>query len=222
MIEKDKEVLQIEEKYKDEFDALYDRIHVEVEQNIAKQAQLRKRRQQLSIRLSSIAVALIFVVTLSIVLPIVLQPEETILRYNDSNIQFETVEYTLKEYAQNTGENILILDWYDTADTCNTKRYFDVNNIDTTVFMQEFFDYEGLSVELSALKNNDKIIVEILETDWSEPDYTTINDITVAYRMMIKSCKLKFEYQGYTYYLNFMDTADWDFITFTIESMFNN
>ncbi|MCH5151700.1 MAG: hypothetical protein J1F65_03475 [Clostridiales bacterium] len=222
MVEKDKEVLQIEEKYKDEFDSLYDRIHVQVEENIVKQAQLRKKRKQLSIRLSSIAVALVLVISLSVVLPIVLQPsDDTILRYNDMNIQSEVVDYTLKDYIQSLGDHVLYLDWYETADDCITTRYYDVENTKTTVFMQEKIFNEGYTVEISVLKKDDKIIVETLETDWGEPKSIKINDVEVLYKSYIDKCNTKFVYEGYTYYLYFLDTADMDFITATIESMFN-
>ena len=223
MIEKDKEVLQIEEKYKDQFDALYDRIHVQVEENIVKQAHLRKKRKQLSVRLSSIAVVLVLVISLSIILPIVLQPEdETVLRYNDANIAYEDVEYTLKDYAKHLGEHILYLDWYDTAEERTTTRFYDIDNEEITVYIQEILFNEGYSVELSVLKNNDKIIVETFEEEWIEPKHNTTKDgIDITYQIFRDKCNTKFEFEGYKYYLNFLDTADMDFIMDTIESMFN-
>lgn len=223
MIEKDKEVLQIEEKFKDDLDAVYERIHVQVEQNIVKQAQLRKKRQQLTYKMASIAVALVLVVTLSIVLPIVLQPDDnTVLRYNDTNLAYEDVEYTLKEYVESLGEEVLYLDWYETADECITTRYYDVNNAETTVYIKEILFNEGYRVELSVLKNNDNIIVETFDSEWFEAKNTTIHNVSMTYLLNINSCNVKFEYEGYKYYLSFLNTANMDFITATIESMFNN
>lgn len=219
----DKEIYQLIDEYKEDSDALYERIHEQVESSIVQHAQVKKKRKKIMSSVFSVATAFILIVCLAIVLPIVLQQEgDDTIRYNGTNIQSEVVNYTLKDYIQNLGEPILYLDWYDTADVVSTTRYYDVDNVETTVYMQEYLFNEGYSVELSVLKNNDKIVVETLEVEWDAPKYTSTKDgVSITYQLFRDKCNTKFEYEGYTYYLNFLDSAELeDFIIPTIESMF--
>ena len=49
---------------------------------------------------------------------------------------------------------------------------------------------------------------------------TLKNDVTINYQITMERTKVKFEYNGYKYYLNFVDTGDIDIVQETIESMF--
>lgn len=218
----DEEIYQQIEEHRQEADALYERIHEEVEASIVKHAQRKKRRKKLFTGILSIAAVL--VVTLAIVLPIVLQPqEEEEIRYNEANVLVSgNLDYTLKEYSTINKLSLLYLDWYEYAEDLFTLRYYEEDKEGNTVYLSESFTNvnTGVNVEISVMKRN--IVVESLDNRFSDPQTTKTGKTEITYTLSRNWSVAKFEYQGYKYYLQFNDGITLDFLLETIESMFNN
>ena len=218
----DKEIYQQIEEHREEAQALYERIHEGVEASIVKHAQTKKRRKKFMTGFLSIAAVL--VITLAIVLPIVLQPlEDEEIRYNDANVLLpDDLDCNLKEYYTINKLSLLYLDWYENAEDVFTVRYYEEGKEKETVYLCETITDEntGNSVEVSVMKRN--VVVESLDNRFEETQTTTVSNTQVIYVLKKDLALVKFEYQGYKYYLEFDDERTLDFLLATIESMFNN
>ena len=219
----DEEIYQQIDEYKEEADALYEKIHEQVEASIVKHAQAKKRRKKLLSGIMPVVAALI--VVLAIVLPVVLEPQDDSIRYSDaSELSREKLGGNLKEYYATNNLQLLYLDWYDFAEDLSTFRYFEAGKESDTIYLnEEFFDGNmGCFVQISVMKRN--IIVESLDKLFDDPRTANVdvNSIQVSYLLQKHSSFAKFEYQGYKYYLEFDDELTLDSLVETIESMFNN
>ena len=217
----DEEIYQQIEEHREEANALYERIHEQVETSIVKHAQTKKRRKKLWTGILSVATVL--VITLAIVLPIVLQPQDEIKRYADAQeLTFETLSNNLKDYSAMNNQSLLYLDWYEYAEILFTARYYEEGKEKDTVYLYEAITdgNTGDSVQLSVMKWN--IVVESLDEMFDEPQTTYTANTQIVYVLRRTSGFAKFEYQGYKYYLEFNYAITLDFLVKTIESMFNN
>ena len=217
----DKEIYQQIEEYKEAESAHYKKIHEQVEASIVKHAQAKKRRKKLFVGVMSIAAVLI--VTLAIVLPIVLQPQDDEVRYSDDSVLIlDKLDYNLKEYNSRNNLSLLYLNWYEYAEDLATARYYEEGKEKETVYLYEKFidGNTGYGVKLSVMKRN--IIVESLDAMFGELQVAKCGDVEIAYTLKKTLCIAKFEYQGYKYYLEINDEITLDFLAETIESMFHN
>ena len=217
----DEEIYQQIEEHSAEANALYERIHEEVETSIVKHAQAKKKRKKLWTGILSIAAVVL--VTLAIVLPIVLQPQDDTIRYSDaSELSIDVLDYNLKEYYANNKLSLLYLDWYDFEEDRKTMRYFEEGKESDTVYLSEIITdgNAGRTIQLSVMKQN--IIVDSLDGMFNEPQTTNTNNTQIQYELLKNSSIAKFEYQGYKYYLEIKEKTTLDFLVKTIESMFNN
>lgn len=217
----DKEIYQQIEEHSEEANALYERIHEQVEASIVKHAQTKKRRKKLWTSILSIAA--VVVVTLAIVLPIVLQPQDEIKRYADAQaLSREVLDYNLKEYGAKNNQSLLYFNWYEDAENLLTARYYEEGKEKDTVFISETITdgNSGRTVQLSVMKWN--IIVESFDNRFEEIKTTIVDNTQIIYILNKDSSFAKFEYQGYKYYLDFDEGVTLEFLVQTIESMFNN
>ena len=217
----DEEIYQQIEEYREESDALYEKIHEQVEASIVSHAQKKKRRKKFFAGVLSVVAVLI--VTLSIVLPIVMKPQVDEIRYSDADILLpDALESNLKEYCVATNQSFLYLDWYEDAEDLHTARYYEEGKESDTVYLYEKFTdgNTGYTFKLSVLKQN--IVVESLDEPFEEPKIIEINNTQVYYVLQRTVTSAKFEYQGYKYYLEINDGVTLEFLVETIESMFNN
>ena len=218
----DEEIYQQIEEYREESDALYERIHEQVEASIVKHAQAKKRRKKLFTGILSIAAVL--VVTLAIVLPIVLQPQDDMVRFNDPNdLLPEELNCNLKQYYEMTNQSLLYLDWYKGAEESLTVRYYEPGKESKTVYLSErIIDANiGCSVELTVMSR--KYVVESFDERFDETQTTNVGKTRIIYKLTKDWGLAKFEYKGYKYYLKINDeNITLNFLVETIESMFNN
>ena len=217
----DEEIYQQIEEYREEANSMYEKIHEQVEASIVKHAQTKKRRKKFFAGILSVAVVL--VVTLAIVLPIVLQPQDEEIRFTDFEmLRPDTLDCNLKEYYELNHLSLLYLDWYENAEDLKTERYYEKDKENVTVYLREKFTdgYTGYGVQLSVMRHN--IVVEILDEKFEEYKTTNIGDVQVLYILNRKWSLAKFEYNGYKYYLEINDELTLEFLVKTIESMFNN
>lgn len=225
----DKEIYQLIEDYKEDSDALYERIHEQVESSIVQHAQAKKKRKKILSRVFSFATAFVLIVTLAIVLPIVLHNDsgEEVIRYSDLGVlKSERLNCTLIEYY---GEHYpsgtqmpLCLDRYEYAEDIFTWRYYEEGKQSETVYLYEsFMDIDvGYFIQLSVMRNN--IIIDAFDEKLSVNESTQIDNIQILYRLEKEHNIAKFEYKGYKYYLELDDEVEKDFLMSLISSMINN
>lgn len=218
----EKEVHQlIEEKASQRKARIYEQIREETERSVIEGVKARQRRKHLYAKLCP-AIAAVFVVAicLAVVLPIVLTNDEsTIHRYDSAEISYMDADFTLKEYAEQTDLNILYFDWYESF--CQTFKYTALSDPQNVICVQEQITNpeSGITVNISVMKHN----IEIESFDNfvnSTLSLTLQNHVVINYQANIDNTKVKFEYNGYKYYLNFVDTGDINIVQETIESMF--
>lgn len=219
----EKEVHQlVEEKASQRKARLYEQIRKDAERSVVEGAKARQRRKRLYVRLCP-AIAAVFVVAicLAVVLPIVLPNDEsTINRYDSAETILAPADFTLKQFSIDQQDSqILYLDWY--GDFCETSKYTLLSDLQNIVCVQEQITNpeSGVTVTISVMKSN----IEIESFDAYEnitPTLTLKNGVTINYQITMERTKVKFEYNGYKYYLNFLDTSDIDIVQETIESMF--
>lgn len=220
----DEEIYQSIDEYKEEADALYDRIHEQVESNILRHAAAKKRKRKLT-KVFSLAVTFVLILSLAIVLPIVLQSEEdTLVRYSDTELSSLILDYNLKEYARINKESFLYIDLYEIAEECKTTRYYHPDDERTTAYLQESFTHgeTGYSIKLTIMRQ--KIIVEDYEGLILEPTKMNVSDVLVNYSISMTKAIVQFEYQDYKYYLEFGNVDEYfnvEFIAEIISNMFS-
>ena len=217
----DEEIYQQIDEYSEESNALYERIHEQVEASIVKHAQTKKKRKKFFA--SFLSVAAVLVVTLAIVLPIVLQPQEQEIRYSDaSELTYEILNYNLKEYSAIHKQPLLYLDWYEYAEELTTMRYYEEGKQNDTVYLYESFTdgNSSLPIEISVMKRN--IVVESLDVRLEEYETKSVGDVQIIYRLSRTWGIARFEYQGYKYYVEIKEPTTLENLLEIIESMLNN
>ena len=168
---------------------------------------------------TTIAVALVCIVTLSIVLPLTLKDNGT--RYCDST-QYTTdiLGQTLREYSLAHNSKYLYVDWYNNAEEIVTKYGYINDKNDDIVFFEEFIinGDTGDTITLSITDKNTK--VDRFNSFYEESEELVINGVTVKWRDNNKAETLAtFEYNGYIYYLQLNVGEAKDQITEIIEGM---
>lgn len=171
---------------------------------------------------AALAVALVCVVTLSIVLPLALRDNGPQDRYCDmTQYTTETLSQTLKEYSLSHNNSLLYVDWYDCAEELNTEYAYVIGDKGDVVFIQEYLvnseTGEGLLVALT----DNRTRVDIFEEFYNSVDSTSsVNVVTVKWHNTFKDTFAMFEYQKHIYYLQ-LDVADGqERLTEIIEGMF--
>ncbi len=220
MTEKDVHQL-IEEQTPELKKLVYEHIREDAERSVTEGAKRRQRRKRLAVRLCSVAAAFVLVaVCLSVVLPIVLN-NDSVVRYSDADITYLSAEFTLKEYSQQHGSEILYLDWYE--DIHDAIKGCDSSDLNKIVHIQEnLIDPQtGRVVAVNVISHN-VIIDKFSSYDTGVFETTLSNNIVLSYRSKLNQTMVKFEYGNYKYYIEFKDTSDMDYIRETIESMFKN
>ena len=220
----DEELYQQIEEYSEESNLVYERIHEHVEASIVKHAQEKKRRKKFFAGIMSVVAVLI--ITLAIVLPIVLQPQEPgqeqEIRYSDAEeLSYDMLDSNLKEYFATNNLPLLYLDWYEDAEALFAARYYEEGKESDTVYLYEnYTDGNGYHVQLSVMKRN--IVIESIEGQFDDNQTTKVGDTEILYIIQRNFTLAKFEYEGYKYYLQIDDEVPFEFLVEAIESMFNN
>lgn len=149
-----------------------------------------------------VALAVVCIVTLSVVLPLTLRADEG-KGFCDST-QYRTTELnqTLKEYSLSRNHKLLYVDWYDIAE--ETKTVYGCNKNDSKdifFFREEIVNGEtGEKLTLSITDN--KTRVDVLARFENANEKYDVAGIEVNWQRFNEvSFLAKFEYGGYVYYL---------------------
>ena len=169
---------------------------------------VESRKRFIGVRAAAFGLAGICAVSLAIVLPISLRketapPTQERYTYTEADLSKATLGMTIKEYAHETGKDILYLDWYDIADECTTTKYFlpeDENNI---IYIAEDITSgeTGDHVRLAVVDTNIDVyeVERIKEMSTNSYEY---NNITINWLYDdIALATAYFEYNGYQYSL---------------------
>lgn len=223
----EKDIEKISQEYKDEKAPLYDKIHERVEDMIVQQASKRKKLTAFY-KVLPVALAMVLILSLAIVLPIVLQSDETTpggdppIRYSDVDVTSSPpLEYNLKQYAEINNESFLYIDLYNIAEDIETRRFYKKDDESVTVYLQESFIHGelGYVIRLTVMKSN--IIVDSFDEKIINPKDLLGYDVDISYEIGRQKSFAQFEYEGYKYYLEFKDEIDEAFLTEIIDNMFN-
>ena len=167
---------------------------------------------------SVIAVALICVITLSIVLPLTLQGGGS--RFCDiEQYTREPLGQTLKEYFAANNKNLLYVDWYGNAEDVVTDYAYIKGNKSDIVYLQEFIVNGETGENITLTITDNKTRVDVLELYFICPQEKNVQGIVVNFGADSRTTRAKFEYKGYVYYLETTVRNGQELITNVIEDM---
>lgn len=170
--------------------------------------QTKSKRRGFGIKAVALGIAAMCAVCLAIVLPISLRedtapkPLQKKYTYSAAALSVDNLGLTIKEYSEQTGKNILYIDWYDIADECTTKKYFLPDKKDNIIYISEDLlnGETGDYVWLAVVETN--IFIDELETipDVCDLSYE-YNSTKIHWSYNTDVSRAYFEYGGYKYYL---------------------
>lgn len=159
--------------------------------------------------LSALAVALVCLVTLSIVLPLVLRDNEPQIRYCDeSQYTTESFSQTLKEYSLSHNNVLRYVDWYENADQVITSYGYNKEDKNDILFFKEKIVNSETGEVLFLSVTDSKTQVDIFDAFLIDYMEILINDVVVRYDIAnLTQCSAMFEYENHMYYMQ-LHTAD--------------
>lgn len=210
----------IEEQAAEQKALMFQKYQQEAEQCVIEGARSRKKRKLNAIRWGScVAVFALIVICLSVVLPITLNNDNIIYRYCYTDLHLKAYEYNLKTYSHNNGDKILIPDWYNNKTL--TYLVCSPTDEDNIVFLQEEILKSNSEIKATIFIMKKNIQVDSFDTYENAPyNLELSNGVTAKYQISTNGITLKFEYDGYKYYFDFIDTTNINDVTPLLESMF--
>ena len=166
-----------------------------------------KSRRKVSLKAVAFGIAGMCAVCLAIVLPISLYnntttPSQEKFTYAAVDFLYSDLGLTLKEYSEQTGKNILYIDWYDIVDDCVTTKYFLPDKESDIIYIAEdlYNGETGDHVRLSVIDFNINVdrLNDIKDLCVQNYEY---NDINIDWVYNIDASRAYFEYNGYKYYV---------------------
>ena len=146
---------------------------------------------------------------------------------NKSNTRYCTVEdytselsnLTIKEYAQLNNKYILYFDWYNITENSSNIVFELIESKEIISISETMMDMEtGYSVTLSFTDNKTEIDFFAIYDTVCISD-ANINNVNVKWGVGTFRSYVKFEYQGYKYYLEVDDTLEQDFLLNYVEQL---
>lgn len=133
---------------------------------------------------------------------------------------YETVEvqYTLKEYAQGIGKNLLYFDWYEETDYLKNQVWELKETQEIICFQEEIIDINtGCKVYLFVIQANTTI--EDFFGDEETDRKSEIDGTQVDWRYSKFRANAKFIYEDYSYYLRLEEPIDENHILDLVEEL---
>lgn len=167
---------------------------------------------------AAVALAVVCVVTLSIVLPIVLQDEG--LRYCDfEQYVIEELGQTLEKYSFEHDSKLLYVDWYTNAEEVTTSYAHIIDNRNDIVFFKETILNGETGEEIILYITDNRTRVDLFEQFENLNEQSATKGVVVNWQSFNHTDFLtKFEYKGYIYYLE-LDDSSQDRLTEIITDM---
>lgn len=168
------------------------------------------------------AIAACLAITLPIVLPKKSEPQSNIRTFSAHDYSIIDYEQNIKEYAQANKKDILYLDWYDTADFCETKCYQE-NGTHAVLSLRESIvnSNTGESIELQFTESN--VYIDVLNIILDNCTYQHITDsVTIKWTISDINLNGVFEYGDYRYFVTLERNTDENRLFELVESLINN
>ena len=203
---------------------LHDRTGIPRQEKI----EVKKQKRFSNTRAVVFGVAGIIAVSVAIVVPVTLRNDPN-LPNTDPKYTFIAADFeqgdlgsTIKGYAQECGESILYIDWYDNADECITTKYFLRKAADKIIYIEEDL-YNG--------ETGDHVRISVIDAKSSVDRLDTIKDTCVydhEYNGTViswgyDSSSLSiacFEYDCYKYYIQLFEPASEQAVLDIVKEMF--
>lgn len=208
MREKDVHKL-IEQQESEAKQRMYEKIRQRV--NLPQPATPQQKPRRVKIKwavLSSVLACVI--IALAVVLPITLRNNDSDgPRFCDSTQYVEEKsEQTLKQYAAENGVSILYVDWYDVAESVQTKIAYNVNDREDIIFLNEsIIDGETGYKSILFITDN-STSVDILRKYETCNEKLSVGGAAVEWtsNSLLNFTYIKFAYKNFTYYIE-LDVA---------------
>ena len=217
----------IERQNAEEKEALWRRLEAELEGESVPVTPQKKRFPNFWKVFSACATSVALIVGLGVGLGLGLNhrggdiagPPDTHSRYCDvADCEIVKSEYTLKQYAELYGVDLVYLDWYDAEDY--EKHLYKLKDNGEPVCLQEQFADPNFNY-VSLFVTDNRTEMDFLTWYNEETGETAVmNGISVYYQEGQKRA-VNFEYKGYRYYLK-LSINDFEYLLQIVETMLNN
>ncbi len=192
------------------------------------EAQTTSRRKFFNIKSLVFGATGIIAVCLAIVLPLSLkqpqsQPPKD--RYSStSELSHKDLGYTLKEYGELIGKNILYLDWYDVADDIYTEKNFKPEDENDILYIDEDLYYEETGDHVQILVTDVNTHVDLLDhiQEICIYDYEYNGTKILWSNDLMTQSNAFFEYDGYKYYVRVFQALTEETILDTVKEILKN
>lgn len=125
---------------------------------------------------------------------------------------------TLKDYAQEIGENLLYFDWYDETDFLENYVWQLKDTQEVICFEEEIVDVNtGCKIEIFVTEAN--IEIEDFFADEETDRESQTNGVKIDWRYTRFSAFANFEYEDYRYYLRLKEPIDENHILALVEEL---
>lgn len=173
-----------------------------------------------------IAAACLCAVCLAVVLPVALHfmNADTGRFSSSTDYSYQEVNYTVREYAQTTGKNILHLPRYETADSVSTTLYTDKKDASDMICLEEVIT-DNMGATVTYYITDTRTTVDFLTTYFDICTNTSAREkVTVKWYYLDQTMDpisfAYFEYSGYRYFINEFYPADKESILRVVDEFF--
>ncbi len=169
---------------------------------------------------ATVCIALVCIVTLSVVLPLTLKGEA--VRYCDvTQYVTEDLGQTVKEYSVSHNKNLLYVDWYDIAETVATVYGYNKKDKADIIYITETIVNGETGEQISLSLTDSKTRVDLFNRFYENPLTVigNVNDTNVRWIVNYDNTLAMFEYQKHTYYLQTDAQNGKESLTAIIENM---
>lgn len=202
----------IEKQNPDAKQQLWDYLQAQIDEATLPRKQVVEAKPKRNWKWAFVAVAILCVVTLSIVLPIVLRDDGPSggggdgIRYCTVE-QYETAKFgqTIAAYSVSHNKGFLYVDWYDGADEITTVCGYNKKNASDVFYISERIVNGETGEAITVSVTDNKTRVDIFDDYFSECiQCVMIDDIAVncPFNTLDKTIAM-FEYQNNIYYLEY-------------------
>lgn len=208
MREKDVHKL-IEQQESEAKQRMYEKIRQRVNLPQPATPQQKPRRVKVKWAVLSSVLACV-VIALAVVLPITLRNNGSDgPRFCDSTQYVEEKsEQTLNQYAAENGVSILYVDWYDTAESVQTRIAYNVNERKDIIYFNEVIIDGETGYKCNLHVTDNRTTVDVLDKFGNCNRELVVDDFKVscASNVMLNVTYIKFTYENHTYYIE-LDVA---------------
>ncbi|MDE5562482.1 MAG: hypothetical protein K2J01_02920 [Clostridiales bacterium] len=191
-------------------------LHIRLDISQTEEPQPEKRRRFFDVKTAVLGAVSICAVCLAIVLPIALRNEPTNTPpsnryyYSASEFSRDDLGCTIKEYSEQTGKDILYIDWYDLAEGSVTEKFFLKDNKKDIIYIVEDLYHRETGDHVYLAVTEEQNYVDTLDLIQNScPNNYEYNNINIDWSYNEMTAKACFEYNGYKYYVQlFMPTTE--------------